>query len=518
MNWRRRTFIPALAISLPDASPVFAVSCALLLSPVSARTDGPPPLPREFRAAWIASVHNIDWPSKPGLPASQQQRELRRLFDTARRLNLNAVILQVRPACDALYPSSLEPWSYYLTGKMGRGPAPSYDPLEFAVAEAHARGLELHAWFNPFRALASSNVSVHPSHVSKTHPSAVRKYGSYLWLDPTLDFSRKHAVAVVTDVVRRYDVDGVHIDDYFFPYPRKSGGRTVPFDDNASWNAYRAGGGKLKREDWRRSHIDGFVQQLYQSIKTTKPWVKFGVSPFGIWRPGYPRGIEAQLDSYDHLFADSRTWLKRGWLDYLSPQLYWRIDDKPHSFTRLFHWWSSENDRKRHLWPGISTSRLGGREDPGRPPLEILRQIQVSRDGKFPAGHVHWSISALQDNLKGIGPFLREGAYSSPALVPACPWLSKAKPKAPNVSLKGSTLLWEPAPRNIAAWRVITIRAPHPNDSGGKHQWFPLAVLPANNGRHTLEDATRAKASAIGVTSVDRYGNESSPTVIQLQP
>jgi len=292
----------------------------------------PPPPAREFRGAWIATVANIDWPSKPGLGVAEQKAELIALLDRAAQLKLNAIIFQVRPACDAMYVSPLEPWSEYLTGAMGRAPQPFYDPLAFAIGEAHRRGLELHAWFNPFRALhPRARSPVAPNHISRTHPGWVRKYGDQLWLDPGEPAARDYVLSVVMDVVRRYDVDGVQFDDYFYPDPEKdTAGRELVFPDDATWRKFGLPGGFLSRDDWRRANVNQFIQRVYQSIKAVKPRVKFGVSPKGIWRPGYPQQIRG-MDAYAKIYADSRKWLANGWLDYFSPELYWPIEPKEQS-------------------------------------------------------------------------------------------------------------------------------------------------------------------------------------------
>src|SRR6185436_17717396 len=241
--------------------------------------QAPPAVPREFRGAWVATVGNIDWPSKPGLTTDQQKSELLAILNRAAELRLNAIILQVRPGCDALYASSFEPWSEYLTGTMGQPPKPYYDPLAFAVEEAHKRGLELHAWFNPFRARhLSARSPIAANHISKTRPDLVRQYGKLLWLDPGEPAVQDHSIKVITDVLRRYDVDGVHLDDYFYPYRIRDGeGEHLPFNDAVSWKRYQASGGKLEREDWRRQNIDRFVERLYAAVKTEKPFVKFGI-------------------------------------------------------------------------------------------------------------------------------------------------------------------------------------------------------------------------------------------------
>ncbi|MBU6410991.1 MAG: family 10 glycosylhydrolase, partial [Verrucomicrobia bacterium] len=263
----------------------------------------PPPVAREFRGAWIATVANLDWPSKPGLPVAQQKTELIALLDRAAQLKLNAVIFQVRPMCDAMYASPLEPWSAYLTGVQGRAPQPFYDPLAFAIDEAHKRGLELHAWFNPFRVSSpQARLPLALDDIARTHPELVRHYGDLLWLDPGEPAARQHVLDVIMDVVKRYDVDGVQFDDYFYPYPQSdASGRELDFPDAASWRRFGAGRG-LTRGDWRRQNINRFIQSVYQNIKAVKPWVKFGVSPFGIWRPGNPPQIKG-FDAYAKLYA-----------------------------------------------------------------------------------------------------------------------------------------------------------------------------------------------------------------------
>ncbi|HVR44010.1 MAG TPA: family 10 glycosylhydrolase, partial [Thermoanaerobaculia bacterium] len=290
---------------------------ALLLTACASLTplpDAPPEIAREFRGVWVATVKNIDWPSRPGLPAEQQQRELFAILDRAKELNFNAVIFQVRPAGDAMYRSEIEPWSEFLTGEMGRDPG--WDPLAFAVEQAHARGLELHAWLNPYRARHQEpRAPASPTHLSVTHPHLVREYGSYLWMDPGEPEVRERTMAVVLDLVRRYDLDGIHFDDYFYPYPENdAAGAPIEFPDEPSWTRYLAGGGTLARDDWRRENVDRLVRDLSIAIRRDAPRVKFGISPFGNWRPRHPEGIEG-FDAYGRIYADSRRWLAEGWVD-----------------------------------------------------------------------------------------------------------------------------------------------------------------------------------------------------------
>ena len=381
-----------------------------------------PAQPRELRAAWIATVANIDWPSKPGLPVAQQKAELIALLDCAQRLHLNAVFFQVRSVCDAMYASPLEPWSEYLTGVQGKSPQPFYDPLAFAIQEAHRRGLQLHAWFNPFRA-AHPEAKSPPAlnHAVRVHPEIIRHYGRQTWCDPGEPESQARALAAVLDVVKRYAVDGVVFDDYFYPYPEKIGGVAAAFPDGASWKQFGAPSG-LTREDWRRANINRFVQRTAQEIHAAKPWVQFGISPFGIWRPGVPAGIDAHaLDAYAKLYADAPLWLRNGWVDYLAPQLYWPTFERQHGFTALFQWWRSQNPQGRRVYAALNDAAVGSKfsED------EIGRQIDAVRALAGNSGEIHYHLRNLLEN-----PALARvvaAKYAQPALPPLMPWLEKRK-------------------------------------------------------------------------------------------
>ena len=431
-----------LAITLVLAAIAGAQSVNPHLAFAHDETDRAPSPPREFRAAWIATVANIDWPSKKGLSTKKQKAELIALLDMAARLHLNAVILQVRPSCDALYQSDLEPWSEFLTGKMGKAPVPFYDPLTFAVEQAHARGIELHAWFNPYRALHPSATSeVSEKHISKREPQVVKKYGKYLWLDPGEPDAVDHTINVILDVVRRYDIDGVHLDDYFYPYPVKDkDGNVVPFPDEPSWKKAQAGGEQLTRDDWRRQNVDRFVERLYREIKQQKREVKFGISPFGIWRPGHPAQIKG-FDQYAVLYADARKWFDEGWLDYFTPQLYWKIAPPAQSYPVLLDWWQKQNLKSRHLWPGNYTSKLFAEGKQRWPASEIVDQVKLTQACTQATGNVHFSIKALAKNSEGIAEKLLAGPYQLPALVPATPWLAEpdtSSPEKPVLSLVDS--------------------------------------------------------------------------------
>ena len=476
---------------------------------VPSKTKAPDPV-REFRGAWVATVHNIDWPSRKGLSASQQKAEMVRLLDSAASVGVNAIIFQVRTECDALYNSKIEPWSTWLTGSQGK--SPGYDPLEFAIQECHKRGMELHAWFNPFRSSASDSSRKTSSHISKTHSSLMLRAGTQVWANPASDFVRQRAISVISDVVKRYDVDGIHMDDYFYPYPRNVGGKmTDQFDDSKDYQAYRKKGGKLGLRDWRRSNINGFVNQLYGTVKGIRPSVKMGISPFGIWRPGVPSSIEASLDAYDHISADSRKWLREGWVDYFSPQLYWRIDDRPHSFMTLAKWWAGENVKGRHLWPGIASNRIMSSEDRGRPATESIKQVDITRTvaaNRYGSGHIHWSYKAIGADKGGLRKLLGR-AYASTPITPASPWLGSTPPSHVWVAPKeeGNAVILQFRPSPDARWRLIQYR-----DSSGS-AWRTQRMIPAKQSAYKLSK----RPYEIAIRNISPSGILSEQTVIRRQ-
>ncbi len=471
---------------------LLALAPALALLPAAAADPEPPAVPREFRGVWVATVANIDWPSRRGLPPEQQQDELKAILDKCVEVGLNAVVFQVRPMADALYKSDLEPWSEFLTGTAGKDPG--YDPLEFAVREAHARGLELHAWFNPYRAWhPSAHSPVPDNHVVKTHPELAPAYGKHHWLNPTNPRVQDLSAKVFADVVRRYDVDGIHIDDYFYPYKEKDdAGKTIPFPDDDTWEAYQSAGAGMSRDDWRRAAVNKFVERMYRETKAVKPWVKVGISPFGIGRPGRAPGIKG-FDQYAELYADSELWLRNGWVDYWTPQLYWPIAKKEQSFPVLLDWWASVNVQKRHLWPGLATFRL--------PPAEIVEQIKLTRKLPGAPGHVHFSMKQILHNKDGIADALKE-VYGGPALVPASPWLDR--PAKPDVKLTaadgGFALTVRPAAEGA---RQVVVRSL----DGGKWTVRILAA-PADGGKQPAMTFPK-EPERVQVTVVNRVGVES---------
>ncbi len=471
---------------------------------------------REFRAVWVATVGNIDWPSKPGLSTEDQQREALAILDTVVALNMNAVVLQVRPHCDALYASTLEPWSYYLTGVQGRAPDPLYDPLEFWIEESHKRGLELHAWFNPYRAHLTRGNDVTDSSVVRKRPDLAKKIndGMY-WLDPSKKGTQDLSYDVVMDVVKRYDVDGIHFDDYFYPY------NDGQFPDDDSWEEYTKGGGTLSREDWRRSHVNAFVERVYKGIKREKKHVKFGLSPFGIWRPKNPPSI-AGYDQFNMLYADARLWLNKGWVDYYTPQLYWPINQIPQSFPVLLGWWAKENTQKRNLWPGMIINRP--REE--KTADEIFNQIMITR-GIVPdgPGQVHFSMKSFMRDSSALNPVLKNGPYQKQALVPASPWLDHSAPSAPTVNSTiindTITILWSHNNKNDVFRTVIYFQYENTWNNVIRNRDDSTLVLPmtrtnrkesrSRNGEVKVTESIE-KLNGVAVSSVDRMGNESELT------
>ncbi|HXI00175.1 MAG TPA: family 10 glycosylhydrolase [Sphingobacteriaceae bacterium] len=495
-----------LIIAISCLYSILTLSCCSNSKPVVKDTwlANPPKAETEFRAAWVATVANINWPSKPGLSTEEQQREAITLLDFLKQNNFNAVVFQVRPQTDALYKSNLEPWSYFLTGEQGKAPDPYYDPLEFWTEAAHDRGLEMHVWLNPYRAHHISGGPVTDKSFAKNNPELVVKLKEgYLWLDPSKKGTQDHSAAVVMDLVKRYDIDGVHFDDYFYPYPSYNG--TDDFPDDDSWKAYQNSGGKLLRSDWRRESVNKFIERLYKEIKAEKKYVKFGISPFGIWRPGYPESIQG-LDQYDKLYADARLWLNKGWIDYFAPQLYWEINKTPQSFPVLLGWWAKENTKARHLWPGINVGRGGDEKNIN----ETINQIMITR-AMVPTskGVIHWSISSLTKHQKLTGAILA-GPYKNDALVPASSWLDNKPPAPPSVTTTlqqdNVKISWAPAyEKDIFRWVVYTKYG-----TNWTYKILNRKDRALDIKRFQGENASRLSLNSVAVTTVDRTGNESA--------
>lgn len=474
---------------------------AAIVKGVSGGVDVPP-LDREFRGAWVATVANIDWPSRRNLTVAEMKAELLAILDKLSSLNMNAMVLQVRPTGDALYQSDLEPWSHYLTGTQGVAPPEGFDPLAFAVEEAHRRGIEVHAWCNPFRA-ASTGFSgpFAPNHIAVRHPGVVKEYGGQLWMDPGEPLVQEHSLAVFLDIATRYDIDGLHIDDYFYPYPVYEDGQRVEFPDDGSYARYRAIGGAVDRDAWRRANVNRFVHQAYHRLKQVRPTVKFGISPFGIYRPGIPAGIQG-FDQYAEIYADARAWWRAGLCDYWSPQLYWPIGQAAQSYATLLPYWAGENLKGRHYWPGNFTSRTNP-ADGDWPASEIVNQVLLTQREQGASGNLHFSMKALMRDWNGVSTALGGQVYLKRTVVPASPWLDGVKPSSPTISVQegaGST--------------AVTIQS-----AGGEDIRFFAYQSSAGHLTVTAEGSVvwpTAGLDWVAVRSIDKAGNEGPVRLMQL--
>ncbi|MEO8562243.1 MAG: family 10 glycosylhydrolase [bacterium] len=515
-----RSALLGILLSLAAVAPARAQAAI-----TDAADTAPPPVARELRAVWVATVENMDWPSKAGLSTAQQQREMLTILDKLVQLHMNAIVLQVRPAADALYESPNEPWSDVLTGQMGQAPAPFYDPLAFAITEAHKRGLELHAWINPYRAKNTSTKRVSSDHVSRTDPELVRSYGSYLWLDPGDPKVRDLTTRVALDIVRRYDIDALHMDDYFYPYRESRNGREIEFPDESTWQRYKRGGGTLARDDWRRENVNLLVRQLYDAVHAVKPWVRFGISPFGIWRPGNPPSVRG-LDQYAEIYADARKWLRQGWVDYFTPQLYWPVRNPQQRYDELLRWWVEQNVYGRNIWPGNYTGKVAFTNASAFRTGEILEQLRLTRAQPGATGNVHFSMKVFLDDPDALNEQLLAGPYASPALVPASPWLGVATPAAPVIATHtdaaSGTLLLDVRP---------SAQPPAPVGFGGSSTlastpwlWvvqtrgatgWSTAIVPGGERTRQLAARGAPPPREVRVMMIDRIGNASPPATLR---
>lgn len=487
---RQRAFVSAIAIGL-------AVACSRpggVTAPV-ATPDAPPNLIREARGVWIATVANIDWPSRNNLSADAQRAELRDLLDRAESNGFNIVIFHVRPAGDAVYESGIEPWGAMLTGT--QGVSPGYDPLAFAVAEAHARGLELHAWINPFRAgNTADTLKFAPMHQFVARRDLLRIYGTQVWFDPGEQAAQDHAIRVVRDIVQRYDIDAIHADDYFYPYQQNdASGRRIDFPDSAT---YARSGSALSRADWRRANVDRFVQRLYGEVHQAKAAVKVGLSPFGIWRPGNPAGV-AGLDAYATIYADSRKWLNSGWIDYFVPQLYWAIAAPQQSFPALLDWWIGQNTMARQLWPGLAAYRVSDGTASAFVPDEIANQVRLTRQRPGASGQVLYNATSTLKRTPTPVAASVAPLYAERAFAPPYPWLDAIAPAAPAILVNNRTLHIAPAAGEGVRWWFVRTHSA----SG----WTSRVHF----GTTSVIQYDTATPDRILVNAIDAAGNVSAP-------
>lgn len=466
---------------------------------------------REFRAVWIATVGNIDWPSKQGLSAAQQQNEFISHLDFLAANGFNAVVVQVRPASDAFYPSQFEPWSRYLSGKQGEAPFPYYDPLAFMVEETHKRNMEFHAWFNPFRALVSSKSNPNPaSHVTRKHPDWVIHYGGKSYLNPGVPEARDYVNSIILDVVRRYDIDGVHIDDYFYPY--KIAGQV--FNDHQSFIRY---GNNMSIDDWRRDNINRFVEAMYKGIKKEKRHVKVGISPFGIWRNQRQDASGSATNGtscYDDLYADVKLWIDNKWLDYVAPQLYWEHGHRLAAYDVLVPWWKNAV-KDRALYIGMGVYRMVGAK-PGiwQSHNEILKQIETERAHRTD-GAIMYSMVSFSRIGQGLSQNLRQAKYyGSIAIPPAMPWLGSNAPVAPDARLskqgKNMILSWNKG-LNISGDLKYLVYRFEKNEKVDLENSSRIICL--TQGTSFTDENVDQQRYKYVITALDRLWNESRPSL-----
>lgn len=389
---------------------------------------------RELRGAWIASYVNLDWPTNSSQTPDQERAAFINLLNTLKQTGINAVYVQIRSECDAMYPSTLEPWSTSLTGTQGTPPSPFYDPLQFMIDECRARGIEFHAWFNPYRAINNFNNinNFAATHVAKLHPEWLLAQGTYRILDPGIPAVRDYIISVVMDVLRKYDIDGVHFDDYFYPYASQGGSPAPPrFNDDATFASFP--NGFTNQNDWRRNNINVFVQRTYDSIKNAKPWVKFGIAPFGIWRNSSSDPVNGSatngLQSYSDIFADTRYWLQNGLVDYVTPQVYWSIGFAVANYGVLTPWWNN-NAFGRHIYIGHAAYKINVDADANwTNPSQFNNQIRLNRQQPNVFGSTFFRTGNILANPLFFRDSLVQYMYTKPALLPAMSWRDNTVPQ-----------------------------------------------------------------------------------------
>ena len=538
--------IPAPVKTRPTASaPAKPVTPPEILRPLASADSLDAPAPEyttpvpspkhEFRAVWIATVENIDWPSKKGLSSAEQQTEFTYLLDYYRQTNFNAVVVQVRAAADAFYAKSSEPWSEWLTGQQGRAPEPFYDPMAFMIDETHQRGMEFHAWLNLDRGTFSPKSVITADHVSRQHPEWFLTYGGRKLFNLGLPDVRAYVAGVTANIVREYDVDGIHFDDYFYPYAIE--GQVLRDDE-----AYRQHYNGMAKNDWRRDNVDKLILQLRDSIRAVKPFVKFGISPFGVWKnqKADPDGSPTNGgQSFYDLYADTRKWAQKGWIDYIVPQIYFTTEFERVPYRTMVDWWQG-NCGRAHLYIGHGAYRVGNpreRDAAWRDPTQMATQVRYNRQvsetaslsNKQPVlGSVYFSAKSLVNNPLGVRDSLQTGAYRLPALVPPMFWIDSLPPlPVQNLTLTavtgGKTLTWQSAQaavdgdtaRCFAIYRVegrrATVNVADPRNL--------LTVSPWNRVVTQFTDRTAdpKKRYTYAVTALDRLNNESRAAVVRTR-
>ena len=511
------TAVPGTAAGTPAASTGPASASALAAAGEGCELNPATPK-RQLRGDWIASVVNIDWPSRPGLSVEQQQAELIRWYDEAVDRKLNAVVVQVRPTADTFWPSDLEPWSKYLTGTQGKDPG--YDPLAFAVREAHARNLEFHAWFNPYRVSMDTNrAALLPSHPARQHPEWVVEYGGKLYYNPGIPEVRALVEDVILETVTRYDIDAVHFDDYFYPYPVPNSA----FPDDDTYATY--GSGYASKADWRRANVNALIRELDARIHAAKPWVKFGVSPFAVWRNAStdPEGSQttAGAQTYDDLYADTRAWVREEWVDYIAPQIYWSIGFAPADYAKLVPWWADQvRGTDVQLYIGQATYKVGtSTQSPEwSDPREMSRHLYYNRGYPEVAGDLYFSAKDVRANRLAHMDIVEAEHYSRPALIPVTEGVPGAAPDAPHGTVArrsdaGIRVTWSGDATSYAVYRFEG--RPQPVSACDFADASNLVAAVRDSGARSTSwvDTTAAPASSYTyyVTALDRAYRESRP-------
>ena len=468
----------------------------------------------EMRAVWIATVGNIDWPSSSKLSSEEQKKELIELLDLTKDYNLNTVVFQIRPAADAFYSSSIEPWSKWLNGEQGKDPDPYYDPLSFLISECRKRGLDVHVWLNPYRAIADTSNIVAANHISKLHPGWFITYGKTVYFDPGLPETRDYVAAVVSDVVRRYDIDAIHMDDYFYPYRIAN----VKFPDDSTFARYPRRFNSEQLEDWRRDNVNLIIKQLSDSIKSIKPWVEFGISPFGVWRniASDTLGSETKAGqtNYDDLYADILLWQENGWIDYVVPQIYWHIGFKIADYSVLSDWWS-HNLYGCMLYVGQAPYRIGkdASAKQWRTSREIIKEIKLNRTFPNISGSMFFSAKVMRKDPLRLEEKLKRDLFKYPALPPANDRIVQIVPQIPTKTLiseneKSISLSWEKG-KNIKKFIIYKFRKGKQADMNNPENIFTVTsdtslTIPKTSG-------TDLKRYYFVITSQSHTNTESAP-------
>lgn len=472
-------------------------------------------LKREFRAVWLTTFDHMDFPKEKGAHPDVHKQELIKLLDFHHKNGINAIFFQVRPAADAFYHSKIELWSQWLTGKQGQAPEPFWDPLAFLVAECHQRNMELHAWINPYRAVYNTkHDATSPNHITKRRPEWFVVYGKHKQFNPGIPAVRQYLTNIVADIAQRYDIDGIHFDDYFYPYKKGK----LEFPDQATFMKY--GGNSKDVHHWRRNNVDLLIEGVHDTLQTIKPYLKFGISPFGVWRNKSedPDGSDTHVGqtSYDYLYADVLKWLRKGWIDYLVPQLYWSIEHPRASFKSLSFWWA-KHAYSRHIYIGHAFYKIkNDRDDRWKHVSELPNQVRLTRQYRNLLGNAYFRSNFLQKNPAKITDTLRQQLYKYPALIPTMSWKNRQPPEVPqNVYMVRASskvsIKWTAPPRALdgdTATYYVVYRFPAETKPDYSQPQYIQKITRKTLYSEPLNPKSRLRYR-YAVSAVDRFHNES---------